>query len=353
MNKLCIGILYGGKSTEHEVSIHSAAYVCEVLAKKYNIVRIFISRSGEWFLQQTCGEQNESDIPLSPIMAKEHNLVCSDGKTFKIDVFFPVLHGSMGEDGTIQGFFEIMGVPYVGCGVLTSALGMDKEICKILASLCGVDTVPYIRFEKEKSLDINKIETAVKGFGLPIFVKPISLGSSIGVTRVDDLKDLPAAIDNAFKYEGSILIEKGIDNAREVFCGVIGTDKEIYTSLCGELKILNSNFFDYKAKYEDPHGCDIECPALIPQEMQGKMRSDCGVIFKILRGSGFARIDFLLDTDGKYYFSEINTLPGMSATSLFPQLWQETGKKYEDVLDLLIKTAFDRKEKNESFSIER
>ena len=353
MNKLCVGIIYGGKSTEHEVSVHSAAYVCEVLAKKYDIVRIFISRSGEWFLQETCGEHHKNDIPLSPVIAKGHNLVCQDGKTFKVDVFFPVLHGTMGEDGTIQGLFEILGVAYVGCGVLTSALGMDKEICKILAAICGVNTVPYIKVEQEKSLDINKIKTAVKDFGLPLFVKPVSLGSSIGVRRVDDLNDLQSAIDNAFKYEGSILIEKGIDKAREVFCGVIGAGKEIHTSLCGELKVLNSNFFDYEAKYEDPHGCDIQCPALIPQEMQENMRKDCGIIFKVLRGSGFARIDFLLGADGKYYFSEINTLPGMSATSLFPQLWQATGKKYEDILDLLIKAAFDRKEKNESFSIER
>ena len=131
MDKLCVGILYGGKSTEHEVSVHSAAYVCEVLEKKYDIARIFISRSGEWFLQETCSEQHPGDIPVSPVVAKGHNLICQDGKTFKIDVFFPVLHGTMGEDGTIQGFFEILGVPYAGCGVLASALGMDKEICKI------------------------------------------------------------------------------------------------------------------------------------------------------------------------------------------------------------------------------
>ena len=353
MKKLCIGILYGGKSTEHEVSVHSASYVCDVLSKKYDIVKIFISREGKWYIQQICGPQHKEDIPVTPVIGKDYTLLADNGQTFKTDIFFPVLHGAMGEDGTMQGFFEIAGVPYVGCNVLTSAIGMDKELCKILASFCGVDTVPYIKLEKAESYDWQKIENSVKDFGLPLFVKPLSLGSSVGVTKVDDLKDLKQAVDTAFKFEGTVLIEKGIDKAREIFCAVIGSGNDIQTSLCGELKVMNSAFFDYTAKYEDPHGCDIQAPALLPQEVQDQMRRDSAVIFKVLRGSGLARIDFLLGTDGRYYFSEINTLPGLSATSLFPQLWQATGKKYEDILDFLLQTAFDRKKANESFRVER
>ena len=353
MKKLCIGILYGGKSTEHEVSVHSASYVCDVLSKKYDIVKIFISREGKWYIQQICGPQHKEDIPVTPVIGKDYTLLAQNGKTFKTDIFFPVLHGAMGEDGTMQGFFEIAGVPYVGCNVLTSAIGMDKELCKILATIYGVSTVPYIKLEKAQSYDWDKIENSVKGFGLPLFVKPLSLGSSIGVTKVDDLKDLKQAVNNAFKFEGTVLIEKGIDKAREIFCAVTGSGNDIQTSLCGELKVMNSAFFDYTAKYEDPHGCDIQAPALLPKEVQENMRRDSAVIFKALRGSGLARIDFLLGTDGKYYFSEINTLPGLSATSLFPQLWQATGKKYEDILDFLLQTAFDRKKMNDSFSVER
>lgn len=353
MKDITIGIIYGGKSTEHEVSVHSAAYVCDILGQKYKIIKIFISREGKWFVQEKCGPLQPEDREVSPVICKDYNLYTLDGQTYKADVFFPVLHGAMGEDGTMQGLFEILGVPYVGCGVLTSALGMDKELCKLLASFYGVKIAPYIKLEKDDNYDLPYLQAAVGGLGYPVFVKPVSLGSSVGVTRVDAPEDLKPAIDKAFKYQGSILIEKGVDKAREVFCAVVGSGKNIHTSLCGELKAVNSAFFDYKAKYEDPHGCDMKIPADIPQETQDKMRKASAVVFKVLRGCGLARMDFLLGSDGKFYFSEINTLPGMSATSLFPQLWQASGKKYEDILDSLIKSAFDRKRENESYSIER
>lgn len=353
MKDITIGIIYGGKSTEHEVSVHSAAYVCDILEQKYKIIKIFISREGKWFVQEKCGPLQPADREVSPVICKDYNLYSLDGQTYKVDVFFPVLHGAMGEDGTMQGLFEILGVPYVGCGVLTSALGMDKELCKLLASFYGVKIAPYIKLEKDDNYDLPYLQAAVGGLGYPVFVKPVSLGSSVGVTRVDAPEELKPAIDKAFKYQGSILIEKGVDKAREVFCAVVGSGKNIHTSLCGELKAVKSAFFDYKAKYEDPHGCDMKIPADIPQETQDKMRKASALVFKVLRGCGLARMDFLLGSDGKFYFSEINTLPGMSATSLFPQLWQASGKKYEDVLDSLIKSAFDRKRENESYSIER
>lgn len=353
MKDITIGIIYGGKSTEHEVSVHSAAYVCDILEQKYKIIKIFISREGKWFVQEKCGPLQPADREVSPVICKDYNLYALDGQTYKVDVFFPVLHGAMGEDGTMQGLFEILGVPYVGCGVLTSALGMDKELCKLLASFYGVKIAPYIKLEKDDNYDLPYLQVAVGGLGYPVFVKPVSLGSSVGVTRVDAPEELKPAIDKAFKYQGSILIEKGVDKAREVFCAVVGSGKNIHTSLCGELKAVNSAFFDYKAKYEDPHGCDMKIPADIPQETQDKMRKASALVFKVLRGCGLARMDFLLGSDGKFYFSEINTLPGMSATSLFPQLWQASGKKYEDILDSLIKSAFDRKRENESYSIER
>lgn len=352
MPNLTVAVLYGGKSSEHEVSIHSAQSVCETLEKKYKVLKVFISKECRWYLQEVCGAKQPSDKEISPVVTADSNLYTIAGERFKADIFFPVLHGAMGEDGTIQGMFEILNVPYVGCGVLTSALGMDKELCKLLASFYGIPIVPYVKLESSVNYEMPEIKKAVSVLGYPLFVKPMSLGSSIGVTRVDKEEELEAAIEKAFKYEGSILIEKGIDKAREIFCGVLGLNSEIHTSLCGELAILNSKFFDYKAKYEDPHGCDIIAPAGIPQALQDKMRKASHDIFKVLRGTGLARVDFLLGEDG-YYFSEINTMPGFSHTSLFPQLWQATGKDYADILDILIHLALQRKKITDSFSIER
>lgn len=231
MPNLTVAVLYGGKSSEHEVSIHSAQSVCETLEKKYKVLKVFISKECRWYLQEVCGAKQPSDKEISPVVTADSNLYTIAGERFKADIFFPVLHGAMGEDGTIQGMFEILNVPYVGCGVLTSALGMDKELCKLLASFYGIPIVPYVKLESSVNYEMPEIKKAVSVLGYPLFVKPMSLGSSIGVTRVDKEEELEAAIEKAFKYEGSILIEKGIDKAREIFCGVLGLNSEIHTSL--------------------------------------------------------------------------------------------------------------------------
>jgi len=353
MPKLNVAVLYGGKSTEHEVSVHSAHAVCDILEQKYQVTKIFIDKKGQWFLQTNCGLKQPQDIEVSPVISSSAQLYAKDGREIKVDVFFPVLHGAMGEDGTMQGLFEILNTPYVGCGVLTSALGMDKELCKLLASFYGVPIVPYIKLQSFIKYNIADVKQAVLALGYPLFVKPMSLGSSVGVTKVNKEEELEPAINKAFKYEKNLLIEKAVQNPREIFCAVVGAAGEIHTSLCGELVDIKSEFFDYKAKYEDPHGCDIKAPAALPEELQNKMRAASAEVFKVLRGEGLARVDFLLGSDGKYYFSEINTIPGMSLTSLFPQLWQASGKKYEDILDILIHLALKRKMENETLSLER
>ncbi|MDR0952756.1 MAG: D-alanine--D-alanine ligase [Elusimicrobiota bacterium] len=353
MKKLKIALLYGGKSSEHDVSIHSAFDVGEILQKKYEVYKIFISKEGRWFLQENIGPAATSDREISPVISPDTNLYTKDGKSFKVDVFFPVLHGAMGEDGTMQGLFEILNTPYVGSSVLTSAIGMDKELCKLLASFYGVPIVPYIKLEKGANYILEDLKKAVLALGYPLFVKPMSLGSSIGVTRVENEAELEPAIKKAFEYEGNILVEKGIDEAREFFCAVVGSGAKAHTSLCGELATVNSKFFDYKAKYEDPHGCDMKIPAQIPSQAQDKMRQYSLDIFKVLRGEGMARVDFLYGKDGKFYFSEINTIPGLSASSLFPQLWQASGKEYPQVLDLLIDMAIKRHSERKAYSLER
>lgn len=353
MPKLTVAVLYGGKSSEHDVSVHSAQAVCQTLEQKYNLIKIFISKEGLWYLQEFCGPKTQSDVEVSPVISQEYHLYSKDGQRLKADIFFPVLHGTMGEDGTMQGLFEIMNVPYVGCDVLTSAMGMDKEICKLLASFYQVPIVPYIKLDADVEYKDAELFEAVSKLGYPLFVKPLALGSSIGVTKVDEEKDLKSAIAKAFKYDRAVLIEMAVNNVREIFCGVIGAGQDIHTSLCGELTAINSKFFDYHAKYEDPHGCDIKALADLPQKMQDDMRKNSATIFKVLRGCGLARVDFLLGSDGKYYFSEINTMPGMSTTSLFPQLWQASSKSYPDVLDILIHLGLNRKQSSKKLSLER
>ncbi len=355
MQKMKVAVMYGGKSTEHEVSVHSAKDVCDILEKKYEVFKIFIDKQGLWYLQKECSTKiTNQDIQVSPLIFKDANLSTFGGEKIKIDVFFPVLHGAMGEDGTMQGLFEILDVPYVSCGVLTSAMGINKEISKLMASFYGVPIVPYIKLRKTDKYELPLLQEAVKKLGYPLFVKPINLGSSIGVSRVEKPENLEEAIKEAFRYDDTLLIEKGIDKAREVFCAVVGDyQEEIHTSLCGELKTTNNAFFDYEAKYNIAGGCDMFIPAPLDKETQDKIRAASYEVFKALQGSGFARVDFLISQEGKFYFSEINTIPGMSLTSLFPQLMEASGKKYEDILDSLINNALARKTKQDSLSINK
>ena len=335
-------VLYGGISTEHEVSVHSAQTVCRVLSsqpEKYTVYPVFISKQGHWFLQKECGPQTEKDIPVTPVLVKGETFRSLEGKLSVLaDVVFPVLHGSNGEDGTLQGFLETLQIPYVGCGVLASAIGMDKELTKHLAHAAGVPVVPY---QKISSTAYNKkqLETWAQAQGYPLFVKPVRLGSSVGIRKVTTAEELHAAIAFAFRFDTDVLVEKGIDHAREIFCGVYGAGSAIRTSACGELSQSSGEFFDYNAKYVVAGGCNMYIPAEIPTETAEKMRHDSAVIFQTIQGSGLARADFLMDKEGNYYFSEINTLPGLSETSLFPQLFEACGEDYPQILDGLIEIA--------------
>ena len=339
MKTLTIAVLYGGKSTEHEVSVHSAGDVCKELQKKYKILPIFISKTGQWFLQKTCGFKTKNDVEIFPLV--NGNLIDKKGKKYKIDLFFPVLHGTFGEDGCVQGLFETLGVKYIGCKVLASALAMNKELSKEIAVKTKIPVLPWFSLRKDEKLNKQVIFKNAKKLGYPLFVKPNSLGSSIGITKVNKEKELLPAIKKAFEFENYILVEKGLDNAREVFCAVIEMDAGIFkASACGELIKSNSEFFDYETKYHNPHGCDMDIPAKISKPLQNKLQEYTKKFFIALGGTGLSRIDFLISQDGKKaYFSEINTLPGLSRTSLFPNLLKEEGLTYTKQLDILIKTA--------------
>lgn len=342
MKNLTIAILYGGKSTEHEVSVHSAGDVCLELQKRYKILPIFISKTGQWFLQKTCGFKTISDIEIFPLI--NGNLIDKNGKKYKTDLFFPVLHGTFGEDGCVQGLFETLGVKYIGCKVLASALAMNKELSKEIAAKAEIPVLPWFSLNKNEKLDKKTILQNAKKLGYPIFVKPNSLGSSVGITKVKKESELLPAIKKAFKFEDYILVEKGLNNAREVFCAVIETAPCVFkTSVCGELIKSDSEFFDYETKYHNPHGCDMEIPAKLPKSLQKTLQEYTKKFFIALGGTGLSRIDFLISKDGKKaYFSEINTLPGLSKTSLFPNLLKKEGLPYTKQLDILIKTSLIR-----------
>jgi len=349
-----IAVLYGGKSTEHEVSVHSAATVCRILQKKYTIIPILIDKDGQWFLQQNCCEKTTQDIPVTPVITAQGSLfVPSKNEYLRPDVFFPVLHGVNGEDGTVQGLLECLNIAYVGCTVLASAMAMDKEISKIAAIQAGVPTLPYQKLSRGVPYDKKALEKWTLSVGYPVFVKPVRLGSSVGVTKVKSAEQLQEAIAFAFRFDTDILVEKGIENPQEIFCGLLGDGVEVHSSECGELKSLTSEFFDYQAKYITVGGCETRVPAVLPQTTREKIRRDSEAIFRMLRGSGLARADFLVDQQGKAWFSEINTIPGMSETSLYPQLFEASGLPYEQVLEKLLDIACCVHKRKQDLSTER
>ena len=350
-------VLYGGISTEHEVSVHSAQTVCRTLAsqpEKYTVYPVFISKTGRWFLQQKCGPQTPQDIAITPVL--------EDGVTFRslqgnvavrADVVFPVLHGTNGEDGVMQGFLETLQIPYVGCNVLASAIGMDKELSKRMAQATGVPIVAYRKITKEAPYDEVQLLQWAQRQGYPLFVKPVRLGSSVGVRKVTSPKELPQAIAFALQFDTAVLVEKGIEAAREIFCAVYGDAQKSYVSQPGELCQNNSEFFDYNTKYLVTGGCDMHIPADVPAPVAQAMQRDTELIFKALQTSGLARVDFLMDRQGNYFFSEINTIPGLSETSLFPQLFEAGDHAYSLILDRLIDLALQTYKNKKSLTVSR
>ncbi len=357
--KLRIGLIYGGRSGEHEVSLASAKSVMENLDRdKYEVVPIGITRNGTWLLgteptQLIVAEQdtNQDNKPqttavtltgdptlrrLIPLQAGAP--LPDDGK---LDVIFPVLHGTYGEDGTLQGLLEMANVPYVGCNVLGAALGMDKEKMKMIFTSVGLPVGPYLvyrrnHWERDPETILNTIEQQL---GYPNFVKPVNLGSSVGINKAHDRSELEHTLNIAAEYDRKIIIERGID-CRELECGVLGNDEPM-ASVVGE--ILSSNeFYDYNAKYLDGKS-QIIIPADIPQTTAEEVRRQAVQAFLALDLSGLARVDFFLEKGtGKVYINEVNTLPGFTQISMYPKLWSASGLAYADLLDRLIELAIER-----------
>ncbi|KAF0158070.1 MAG: D-alanine-D-alanine ligase [Syntrophaceae bacterium] len=357
-SKLKIGVLYGGRSGEHHVSLCSAASVVAALDKStYDVIAIGIDRDGRWYVQ----DQPEiiADKAFGKILSLKkrglwlvnhfeqqnklhlYNLEAS-GEKVVVDLIFPVLHGTYGEDGTLQGLLELAMVPYVGVDVAGSAIGMDKDIAKRLLKEIGIPVVPWITVGRHEWREQPEkiLRKTQKELNLPLFVKPLCTGSSVGIKKVKEKKELASAIDYAFQFDTKIMIETGID-CREIECAVLGNECP-QASVLGEI-LPQHEFYSYEAKYLDPQGAKMNIPAKIPARLAATLRRCAVAGFKALNCNSMARVDFFLDKKtGRFYLNEINTLPGFTSISMYPKLWEATGLPYRKLLDQLVDLALQR-----------
>ncbi len=354
-SKINLGILFGGRSGEHEVSLMSARSVISVLDKsKYNVVEIGITHQGEWVtgdnVSDAMSKNDTGHLPRIFILPEPNNAIvyrrAVDTNTIsplaKLDVVFPVLHGSYGEDGTLQGLLEMADLAYVGAGVLGSSIGMDKGLFKDVMKAQGIPVVDWIvssRTQVETNLNAL-INSAEELSAYPLFVKPANMGSSVGISKCKNRSDLMEGILDAVRYDRRILIEKGI-NAREIEVSVLGNDQPI-ASVPGEV-IPSDEFYSYKAKYIDGKS-GLIIPAELSPEITEKIRAIAIHTYTAIDCAGMARVDFLLDKQtNEIFVNEVNTIPGFTSISMYPKLWEASGLSYARLIDRLIELAIERK----------
>ena len=346
-------LIYGGKSAEHDVSIISAYHILqEIYYEYYQVIPVYITTEGEW-VKGTSIDQKEQVPTLSEL--REGNGEPFDFQELKEEddcVVFPVLHGPNGEDGTVQGLFEVLNVPYVGAGVLASSAGMDKIVSKVLFENAGIPIVPYetVTPTDWEAHPEEVIERVTDSLPYPMYVKPANLGSSVGISEVKDADELKAGIELAFEYDHRILIEKGI-TGQEVEVAVLGNE-DVHTSVVGAL-VKENQFYDYNSKYLDDN-VKLQIPAELPQELSKKIREYATKAFIAIDGSGLSRVDFFVTAEEEIYINEINTFPGFTPISMYPKLWEETGLAYGDVIEELLQLALQRHEnRNERYGKRR
>ena len=355
--KLRVGVIFGGKSAEHEVSLQSAKNIVEAMDKdKYEVVLIGIDKKGRWYLnEESRFLLNENDPKLIRLGSTDEELGLIPGETDQlinvskqqrigeIDVIFPILHGPFGEDGTMQGLLKLSNIPFVGASILGSAVGMDKDVMKRLLRDAGIPIADFLVFNQHSIDDIN-FEQVTEKLGLPLFIKPANLGSSVGISKVEKEKDFLKATQMAFQYDHKIIIEEYIAG-REIECSVLGNENPM-ASLPGEI-IPQHDFYSYEAKYIDEKGAALEIPAKLPDDLIRKIQECAVKTFKVLCCEGMARIDFFLTNDNNIVVNEINTIPGFTKISMYPKLWEVSGIPYKELIDRLIKLALERHEKEQ------
>ena len=351
--KLRVGILFGGRSGEHEVSLASAASVIRALdPEKYEAVPIGITKEGRWLVgavaQKLLPEVLKSGervvLPADPSAASLLPVAPAGShqgsQGIHVDVMFPVLHGTFGEDGTVQGLLELAGLPYVGAGVLASSVGMDKDVQKRLFEYAGLPIVSFVAvsrrdWEREPKRTLAKIQKALR---YPLFVKPATLGSSVGMTRVAKAKELPAALNLAAEFALKIIVEKAV-NAREIEVSVLGND-DPKASVPGEI-IPHREYYDYTAKYLE-EGTRLEIPAKLTRAQAKKIQEYAIRAFRAIDGTGMARADFFVDKKtSRIFINELNTIPGFTSISMYPKMWEASGISYKELIDRLIQLALE------------
>lgn len=342
--KTKLALIFGGRSAEHEISLLSASAIHKNLSpKKFDVISIYINKKGLWKTvpaPSTDLKQLEKGSFGRFLPWQREKLV----RKIEADIYFPVLHGPFGEDGTIQGLLEMAGLAYVGSGITASALGMDKSLSKTIWQANGLPVVPFFTIKEsswrnEPELVLRKIK---QKFRLPLFIKPSGLGSSVGITKVKSHSELTPAIEKAFSYDGKLLVEKAIDG-REIECSVLGNENP-EASLPGEV-IPYREFYDYADKYLEGK-TKFVIPVRLPGRLTAKVRRLAVAAFRTIDCSGYARVDFFLDQKaGKIYLSEINTIPGFTEISMFPRLWEASGLSFSRLLERLVELGFERHSK--------
>jgi D-alanine-D-alanine ligase len=355
-SKLRVGVIFGGRSGEHEVSLVSATSVINALDKeKYDVIPIGITQSGRWLssgkalelLKSKNGLEDEPERFLVPEPNRQALLSIDGESDSRLDVVFPVVHGTYGEDGTLQGLLELANIPYVGAGVLGSALGMDKIIQKQIYERAGIPVAEYLSFLSSECMASPKkvVKAVEQELKYPVFTKPANTGSSVGISKAHNRKELLEGLAVAAGYDRKVIVEQGVKNAREIECSVLGNDNPI-ASVPGEI-IPSNEFYDYDAKYVDGKSTAV-IPAELPKKVVKEIQRIATQAFKVLDLAGMARVDFFVTRKkNRIYLNEVNTIPGFTSISMYPKMWEASGISYSELLDRLIGLAIDRhREKN-------
>ncbi|GAA1561486.1 D-alanine--D-alanine ligase family protein [Kribbella lupini] len=356
-----VAVVFGGRSSEHAISCVTAANVLQAIDRdKYDVVPVGITTSGHWVLESgdpdrlsiTDGKLPEVDVTAAPVLfGADRELVVSEPDQVpstlgEVDVVFPLLHGPWGEDGTLQGLLEMSDIRYVGSGVLSSAVGMDKHYMKVVFAAAGLEVGPYVVIRDRDWLrDPDACRAAVVELGFPVFVKPARGGSSLGISKVSSVDELDAAIAEARAHDPKVIVEASVKNPREIEVGVLGglNGGLPEASVCGEIAISGGghDFYDFETKYlpEGEEYTALSVPAELPDEVVAEIRAKALTAFDAIEAEGLARVDFFLDADGRVIINEINTMPGFTPTSMFPRLWAASGLDYPALVDRLLTLA--------------
>ncbi|AIR60974.1 D-alanine--D-alanine ligase [Cedecea neteri] len=353
MAKLRVGIVFGGKSAEHEVSLQSAKNIVDAIDKsKFDVVLLGIDKQGQWHINDASSYLLNANNPaLIALNRSEKNVALVPGQTehqlietstaeqlSQIDVIFPIVHGTLGEDGSLQGMLRVANLPFVGSGVLGSAVSMDKDVAKRLLRDAGLNVAPFITLTRANRAKISFAEIE-KQLGLPLFVKPANQGSSVGVSKASTEEQYHAAVALAFEFDHKVVVETGI-KGREIECAVLGNDYP-QASTCGEI-VVNSEFYSYDTKYIDEQAAQVVVPAALDADVNDKIRKIAVRAYQALECSGMARVDVFLTENNDVIINEINTLPGFTNISMYPKLWQASGISYQELITRLIELALER-----------